>query len=75
MVINMKNYTVIRAITDEGVDYRVVENKDNFAWSKSGSPRGAVIDALKQGIKLSKIDMKYYKDDIGFINIKKELGL
>lgn len=45
------------ALNEVTKEYEVFSNKDGFIWSRAKSPKGAVIGACHNGIRLRDIDI------------------
>lgn len=56
--ISPQSFKDFQLVLDEATnEFQVKSFKDGFAWGKGASPKGAVISALKQGIRMNKIDL------------------
>lgn len=71
---NMKLVKVEVPDVEQGkTKYQVVDKKDNFVWSESGSARGAIRGVLailgwNKGV-LNKIDFFDFREEVGFFKL------
>lgn len=78
-----KKFGIYQVINEKGLQFQVIEVRDEegnrlpeekqFCWSRAGSVRGAVTDALRCGIMMRDIDTRAYGKELKGFSIRRAL--
>ena len=80
---DVKRFGVYQVVDNKGLSFEVIEVRDGegnrlpeerqFCWSRAGSVRGAITDALRCGIMMRDIDTRAYGNQLKGFSVRKAL--